>query len=295
MSRSLARIRYFLADAWDEWRTSPGVNALASATLAFALFAAGLVLLLLFNLAGSIGKLREEAPVTVYLKDGIPETARLAVQQKLEAIPGIERVEYVDKEEALRRFRASFGELAQSAADLAENPLPASYEAFVATGGSGGNVATALAKQDGVEEVRHDRAWVDRVDGLLAAARVGGSAIAVLIFAAVAFIIAAVMRLSVYARREEIQIMLLVGASPAFVRGPFVVAGIGHGLLASGAALALIEVARRGLLSYAGGIPGGLVPVLAGQPLAPDVAVVLIVVGLAVSVIGSALAVHTVD
>ena len=112
---------------------------------------------------------------------------------------------------------------------------------------------------------------------------------------AVAFIIAAVMRLSVYARREEIQIMLLVGASPAFVRGPFVVAGIGHGLLASGAALGLIEAARRGLLTYAGDIPGGLVPVLVGQPLGPDVAIVLVVVGLMVSVIGSALAVHTVD
>lgn len=297
MSRVIGRLRYFLSDAWDEWRASPGVNLLATATLAVALFAAGLVLLILFNLAGSIGRLRQEAPVVVFLKDGVTEDARAQIAAEIQAVPGIESVSYVDKEEALRRFRASFGDLAELAADLGENPLPASFEAF-AKADAGGNsapdaVAKALRGREGIEEVRHDRAWLDRVTGMLDAARVGGSAVALLVFAAVAFIIGAVMRLAVYARRDEIQIMQLVGASPAFVRGPFVVAGIGHGLIASGIAILLVEAARRAILRYAAGFPGGLVTALAGKPMGVEVAAILVVVGLGVSVLGALLAVRT--
>ena len=297
MSRVLGRLRYFVSDAWDEWRASPGVNLLATTMLAVSLFGAGLVLLILFNLAGSIGKLRQEAPVMVFLKDGLSETTRAEIVAEIRAVPGIDSVSYVDKDEALRRFRASFGDLAGLAGDLNENPLPASFEAFSTATPDGeaapDAVAKALADREGVEEVRHDRAWLDRVTGMLKAARVGGSAVAVLVFAAVAFIIAAVMRLAVYARRDEIQIMQLVGASPSFVRGPFVVAGIGHGLVASGVAILLVEAARRAFLRYAGELPGGLVPALAGKPLGFEVAALLVIVGLGVSVMGALLAVRT--
>jgi hypothetical protein len=178
---------------------------------------------------------------------------------------GVSEVRYVSKDESLRRFRESFGDLADLTADLGANPLPASFEVVVAAGSDNariaGDVSRAFASRDGVEEVRYDRAWLDRVDAMLRLARFGGAGLALVVFGAVAFVMASVLGLAVYARREEIDIMLLVGASPGFVRGPFLVAGLVQGLLASIASLVLVESLRRGA-------PLGWIA--AGRPAAPD-------------------------
>ena len=203
---------------------------------------------------------------------------------------------FVDKDEALRRFRTSFGDLADMAADLATNPLPASYEAFVPSGSDGAGVAesavAALAGHAGVEEVRHDRAWRERVDALIHVARSGGAGLALLVFAAVALVMANVLRLAVHARRDEIEIMLLVGATPSFVRGPFLVAGVFQGLAASLGSLGLVEGIRRAALAYSGSRPGVLLHLAAGNPLDVRMALLLTAVGLVVGLTGSWLAVR---
>jgi len=75
------------------------------------------------------------------------------------------------------------------------------------------------------------------------------------------------LRLTVYARRDEIDIMHLVGAPPMLVRGPFLVAGVAQGLTGGALALLLVEAARRTAQGYAGTIPGGLFDLAAGSPL----------------------------
>lgn len=296
MSRLVGRLRYFLSDAVDEWRFSPGVNFVAAATLAFALFIAGLILLVLSNVAGVLGSIQDEAPLQAFLKDGVASEARLALEEQIRAIPGVAQVRFVDKDEALRRFRASFGDLADLAGELGANPLPASLEASLVPGADGAGAADAVVRavqgHEAVEEVRYDRAWRDRMDSLLRVARSGGAGLALIVFAAVAFVMANVLRLAVYARREEIEIMLLVGATPAFVRGPFLVAGFLQGLLASLAALGLVEAVRRGALAYLGSRPGALLDLAAGRPLVPSLTLLLAAVGLVVGLAGSYLAVR---
>jgi cell division transport system permease protein len=296
MSRVLGRLRYFLSDAVDEWRFSPGVNLLAIATLAFALFIAGLVLLVLSNVSGVLGSIQDEAPVQAFLRDGVSPEARAEVEARIRAVPGVAAVHFVDKEEALRRFRQSFGDLADLAGEIGSNPLPASLDATLVQGPQGAEAAEAVVRAlqgiAAVEEVRYDRAWRDRLEAFLLAARGGGAGLAVLVFAAVAFVMANVLRLAVYARREEIEIMLLVGATPSFVRGPFLVAGLLQGLVASVLALGLVEGVRRAVLAYAGSLPGALLDLAAGRPLALTLALLLAAVGLAVGFAGSYLAVR---
>ena len=88
MSRFIGRLRYFVSDAVDEWRFSPGVNLVAAATLAFALFIAGLVLLVLSNVAGVLATAEDEAPVQVFLRDGVTPEVRADVEARLRAVPG---------------------------------------------------------------------------------------------------------------------------------------------------------------------------------------------------------------
>jgi cell division transport system permease protein len=277
-----AHLRYFVTDAIDEWRHSPGPNFLATLTLAAVMFVAGLNLLILANLNTHVGRWKRDLRVSVYLVDGAGAADVDALDVKLAAVPGVERVERVDKDEALRRFRASFKDLADVPSELGTNPLPASLEVVLDPGpqarDTAAAVGAAVAGAAVVEEVRYDQAFLDRIDALLDLARWGGAGLGVVVLTAVAFVVSGVLRLTVYARRDEIDIMHLVGAPPMLVRGPFLVAGVAQGLAGGLLALFLVESARRAARSYAGQIPGTLLDLAAERslPLAPSCFIVFV-------------------
>ena len=271
MSRVVAHLRYFVSDAADEWRHSPGPNLLATATLAAVMFVAGLNLLILANLKAHVGRWKNDLRVSVYLVDGARAADVDAICATLTAVAGVERVDRVDKVEALRRFRASFKELADVPAELGTNPLPASLEVVLDSGPqareTARRVGEVVAGAAVVEETRYDQAFLDRIDALLDIARWGGAGLGIVVLTAVAFVVSGVLRLTVYARRDEIDIMHLVGAPPMLVRGPFLVAGVAQGVAGGLLALFLVEAARRAARGYAGPIPGGLLELAAGSPL----------------------------
>jgi cell division transport system permease protein len=279
----LARLRYFVADAVEECRHAPGPNLLATATLAAVLFVSGLDMLLLTNLSANVGRWKSDLRVSVYLVDGAGGQAVAALRQALAREPGVERVDLVDKDEALRRFRASFPDLADVTGDLGANPLPASLEVLLSPGpvarDAAGRIAAAVSGNPSVEEVRFDQTFLERVDALLDIARWGGAALGLVVFTAVAFVVAGVLRLTVYARRDEIDIMLLVGATRGFVRGPFLVAGLAQGIGGGLAALFLVEAARRAGIAYAGAHGGNLLTLVAGRPLPFGAAGLLVGIG----------------
>ena len=220
----LHRARYFCSDAWDEWRHSVGVNLMALLTLVSALFVAGLVLLIVTNVERGVQTLRDDVKIQIYLQDDRADEVRHALTERLRANPQVERVEYVDKAEALRRYRDWAADLADLVNELEANPLPASLEVFLAPGAgaaeTAATTAVGLKNHDGGEEVRFNQDWLSRLEAMLALSRVGGAAIIALVFLAVVFVMGSVLRLAVFARRDEIQIMQLVGATPGFIRGP---------------------------------------------------------------------------
>jgi cell division transport system permease protein len=291
-----ARIRYFLSDAWDEFKHSPGVNLLAAATLAAVLLLAASLLLVLRNAERQLDRVRGEARVDVYLRDDATPEQVEGLRALLAERPGVERIGFVSKDQALVRFRESFGDLAALAGELESNPLPASLEVHVTPGpgatAAARGIADALARRPGVEEVRFDREWMDRLAGGLDAAAVAGAGMAALVFGAVAFVMAAVLRLAVLARKDEIEIMRLVGATPALVRGPFLIAGLVQGLIAAWVALLLVEAGRRVLLASVGtsGLP--LLQLLAGSPLDGRSMLGLLAAGTAVGLLGAFFAVR---
>jgi cell division transport system permease protein len=287
----LHRARYFCSDAWDEWRHSVGVNLLALGTLVAALFVAGLVLLIVTNIERRVQALRDDVKVEVYLRDGQTEEARHALAANLRAHEQVVRVELVDKDEALRRYREWAADLVELVAELDENPLPASFEVFLEPGAGAAETAAAIAggltAHDGVEEVRFNQDWLRRLEGLLALSRVGGIAVIALVFLAVVFVMGSVLRLAVYARYEEIQIMQLVGATPGFIRGPYLVAGAVQGLVAALLALVLVEAVRAAAMASTDANAAALLDLVAAEPLSLAVSCLLLLLGLLVSLTGS--------
>ena len=298
MSRGsrVQRLAYFVRDAWDEWRHSPGANVLATGTLVSALFVAGLVALVLINVGRHLAAERGNVQVHVYLQDTLAPGVRDALARELERAPGVARVEYVDREQALRRYRAWAERSAALVEEIELNPLPASFEVTLAGGPdterAGDAVVAGLIGRPEVEDVRFDRDWVERIEALVAAARLGGAALAFLVSAAVVVVMASVLRLAVHARRDEIEIMQLVGATPGFVRGPFLVSGLVQGIGASVAALLAVEVARRALIAWLGREPLALVGLATALPLPGVAALALSAVGVLVSVTAAFFAVR---
>jgi len=282
VSALLAHLRYFVADAADEWRQSPGPNLLAAATLAAVLFVAGIDLLLLSNVSAHVGRWSRELRVSVYLVEGAPGAEVDAVQAKLAALDGVAAVERVDKDEALRRFRAAFADLGDVPGELG-NPLPASLEVVLRPGPAAREAAravgVAVAGSPVVEETRYDQDVLDRLASILDMARWGGAVVGLVVLTAVAFVVAGVLRLTVHARRDEIDIMHLVGAPPMLVRGPFLVTGVAQGLGGGLLAIFLVEALRRAARAQAGARPGGLLDIAAGGPLPLGPAALLVAVG----------------
>jgi cell division transport system permease protein len=293
---TLAHLRYFVADAVDEWRHSPGPNLLATATLAAVLFVAGLDLLLLANLDAHVGRWKSDLRVSVYLQDGARPGDVAALAARIEGLAGVSRVERVDKDEALRRFRASFRDLADVPAELGANPLPASLEVVLEPGPRARDTAQAVGRAAsgaaGVDDVRYDQALLDRIGAFLDVARWGGVALGIVVLTAVAFVVSGVLRLTVYARRDEIDIMHLVGAPPMLVRGPFLVAGAAQGLAGGLLALFLVELSRRAASGYAGARAGDLLDLAAGRPLPVGPSSLVLAVGLALGVVSAWFAVR---
>jgi cell division transport system permease protein len=291
LKNQLHRARYFCSDAWDEWRHSVWVNLLALLTLVSALFVAGLVLLIVTNVERRVRTLRDDVKIQIYLQDERADEVRLALAERLRANPQVVRVEYVDKDEALRRYREWAADLAELVNELETNPLPASLEVFLAPGAgaaeAAATIAAGLEKDEGVEEVRFNQDWLSRLETLLSLSRVGGVAVIALVFLAVVFVMGSVLRLAVFARQDEIQIMQLVGATPGFIRGPYLVAGAVQGLIASALALLLVEGVRSGATAAADASAAALLDLVAARPLSLDMAGLLLLLGLLVSLTGS--------
>ncbi len=250
-------IEYALAEALVSLRRSGRSAAISIATIAIAFLALGGFVLAAANLQSLVERWASSAELSVYLRDDVPEASRQALVDELTAHAAVAGVEFVSKDVALERFRRDFPELADVAAS-ADNPFPPSIEVRLhtdpASSGAADVMATELTAREGVVDVRYDREWLARLMAIIASIRLAGVTAAAVLVLGAAFTVAAVVRLSLQARREEIDIMQLVGAPFAFIRGPSVAEGTilgGIGALFSLVLLWAIFAATREQLSAA--------------------------------------------
>jgi cell division transport system permease protein len=243
--------------AFDEavrslWRGRQS-GLLSTMTIALALFVLGAFLLVTSNLERLGEEWSQAAEMSVYLKDDVTAQDRAAIERLLAPSDLVVSHEFVSKPEAVARFKQTFAELSASVDGLGENPLPASYEVRLRPVPSSGSEAldrfgTRLRAASGVADVRYDRQWLNRLLSAIGVVRGAGVLLATVLTLAAALTVANVVRLGLYARRDELDIMQLVGAPNVYVRGPFVMEGVlqgGIGALAAVAALGVAFVALK--------------------------------------------------
>jgi cell division transport system permease protein len=246
-------LRYAFEEAFTSLWRGRQAGLLSTLTIALALFVLGGFLVVTANLERLGSEWSNAAELSVYLKDDITAAERSSVEAAVATGDLIAAHEYVSKADALARFKQTFGDLAAAVDGAGGNPLPASLEVRLKPGpGMSASVDTLgarLRQMPGVADVRYDRQWLTRVLSAINVIRGVGFVLGSVLAIAAALTVANVVRLALYARRDELDIMNLVGAPQAYVRGPFVMEGVlqgGIGALVALLALGAAFVAIRG-------------------------------------------------
>ncbi|MEX2466428.1 MAG: permease-like cell division protein FtsX [Gemmatimonadota bacterium] len=254
---------YAIREALAAFRRAPLLTGLSSAMVGLALLVVGLFALATYNLQLALTAIEERVEVVAYLRDDVRQNEIDLALREIADIPEVRAVRYISKRDALERARADLPDFGELFSDLAVNPLPQSIEIELRPGARDpavvDRVANAAMVYPFVEDARYGREWVDR---LFTLRRVGAGATAVLgtAFALVAaLIIATALRIAIFARRDEIYVMRLVGARNGFIRRPFLIegamAGLIGGLMAWGLTYATYRAVYASLFEI-GWIPG---------------------------------------
>ncbi len=284
---------FSLRRAWQGFWRNALMSLAATLTMVLMLLLLASFLILQNVLLASLSYVEQKVEVVAYLENTATQEQVDALVVTVDAMPESTSVEFLSRDEALRRFREA--QEAQGREDLTKyleaNPLYASINVKLRAPGDLDAVASALRDEPIVRNVLNIEALVERVVTITSFVRTAGVAMVAIVGLIVLFIIVNTIRLAVVARAEEIEIMRLVGASDAFIRWPFVFEGALVGLLGALITLGLLAAAADPLSAAMVGF-FNVLPLQLGT-LGRDTALIVIATGLGLGVIGSWLSVRT--
>jgi len=237
-------LSYLFKQALSNILSNRVVHAIGLGTMVISLLIFGAFLLLFVNLNAWIQGWGHSMSMSVYLNDDISEAQRNRIASFIGDLAEAEIKRFITKDAALKDLRNAMGSQAGVLEGLSKNPLPASFEvAFTDIEGQGTDlegIKQALQEMDGVEEVHYSEEWLHRFEGLMSIIKLVGFVIGGLLCLGILFIVTNTIKLTIYSRREEIEILKLVGATDWFVKTPYLFEGMIQGVLSGIFALAIL-------------------------------------------------------
>ena len=279
---------FFLREAFKNMRLNPLMSITAVTTTAVCILILGAAILVGSHVQGVIQQIGEDVQVTAFFEENATPEEIDEARRAVEGYPEVEEYTYVSKEEALRRLRENFQEQPEVVEGIGSEFLPPSLEIKLRDPQDSSAVADKL-RDDGFQDLRYPQQTIDRLSDVTRYIIWGLRAATALFLVASVLLIFNAIRLSIFARRKEIEVMKLVGASDNFVRWPFVIEGLVQGLI--GATLAAIVVlwANALFVEWVTDPEGNLafLPVSGDAVNSLFVFVALVTVGVVIGVFGS--------
>lgn len=258
-------------------------------TVTLSMFILGAFLSAVLNINHMATYLESQVEMTVYLKDGIKTDDVMAVGKQLKQLNGLKGISFTNKDQALANFRESMGDQAALLDSMNGNPLPASYKISFQSPDQLQDAVNLVKKYPQVDDVQYGQEIVEQLYRVAQFIRISGIILILFLAAAELFIISNTIRLTVFARRREIQIMKYVGATNGFVRWPFLFEGMVIGFIGSGISSILLWLCYRMIQEEIHNAGLVFIPLLAMYPFIVHVAVFLLAAGIIIGALGSAI------
>ena len=281
----MRRVAYVVSAAGQGFWRNPVMSLASTFTVTLMLLLFSFFLTTDRGLQAAVGVLESKVETAVFLDDNAKVSQVLAVKARIEADPAVSRVDYIDKEQALKRLQ----EMAERrkdfvVANVEANPLPASLEIKLSDARQAKRLGDDLRAEIGggvITDVIDNPQVVDQLLTITRVLSIGGIVILGMMLFVALFVIVNTIRIAVHARRDEIEIMQLVGASDWFVRWPFILEGMLVGALGAVVALSVVFAASgpvtTAMLDFLVTLPISLGPEFAFQLAASVLGVALLV------------------
>lgn len=227
-----------LEKAVEDIRANKFLTTVTVITIALSILIVSAYGLLLMNINDFIDRWQTGIRVMVYLKD---QRSADRLEEDIASLKGVSHVRFISKESGLAYLKQEMKTQSSIFSDLKTNPLPDAFEVHLSPVvfqmSEIHRLAGQIKNMEGVSEVEYGQKWFDRFLGIFSLIRLGGYAMGVLFFMAAVFIVANTIRLVLYTKRDEIEIVRLIGATDRFIQAPFFIEGLLQG--ATGAVLGL--------------------------------------------------------
>ncbi len=284
----MSRIKYLLRDGWRlVWRHF-GMSLLTVFTAMVVFFVIGATMLFILNIRSAVSSMENQLSIQAYLK---PDTDLASVAKTIKGMQNVRDVKLVDKATALERLRARLGNQADAVTLLGENPLPASIEVRVNKASQVSDTARMLMTIPEVEDIVYAGNVAEKLSRLSAFVESFSLIMLIVALAASGVVLFNTIRIAVYSRAEEIDVMMKVGATSTYVAFPFVIQGFILGLTGALAASAALGYAYFTAVARLKDMLPFLV-FIESPRLLLKLSLVLVCCGTAVSLIASIIAVE---
>ena len=242
---NLKKIGYFINQALKNMARNKVMSISTVLTVSISLFIVGAFIIFILNAGIFIKTQSDKTQLSVFVDTNYTEQQALAVGDKLKNIADVESVTYKSKQQAMDEMISKQGGAEQWKQLFGDdNPMP---HTFIITGSDNTKleaISADASKIEGVYKVDFAKDLVNKLSGIVNAVRIGGIVVVIILFLIAIFLISTTIKLSLYAKRKEIQVMKYVGSSNSFIQGPFLTSGMLLGFL--GAVVSSIVLA----LSY---------------------------------------------
>ena len=218
-------LKRHLRRALQDMRSNRMLSLVTISTFALSILIVSSAMLFFVNMGDIMDGWRQGIRVMAYLQEGLNAADRSTLKVRMENLYGVQQADFVPKDQALARLRTQMGRQTSIIDNLDSNPLPDAFEIqMIAASQSWDKVeqlAMALEKLEGVSDVEYGQRWIKRIINIFNLFQLTGTVMGALFFMAAIFIVGNTVRLVLYSRREEVEIMRLVGATERFILAPF--------------------------------------------------------------------------
>ncbi len=269
------------------WMTFASVSAVTVTLLLVGIFA-----MVMFNVNKISDNVEKDVEIQVFVERESDQAKIDSVGEKLKQMPGVASVSYSSKEEELDRFKEQLGEGSQAYQSVEkDNPLHDRYIVKATSPNETETIANTVKKMENIDSVEYGEDYVEKMFNFLEGVRIGGIILIVGLTFMAMFLISNTIKVTIFSRRREIEIMRLVGAKNGFIRAPFFIEGLLMGVLGALIPIAVVyfgyEVTYNALQPQLVSLNASIFTLIPPGELSVQVALILLALGAFIGVWGS--------